>query len=53
MNEVQNWFFKGSRLNYSGCRTPSEVNEDNLNNVRQEATRHCQEQEKGLFERQN
>jgi hypothetical protein len=29
---------EGSRLNYSGCRTV--VNEDNLSNVRQEASRH-------------
>jgi hypothetical protein len=28
-----------SRLNYSGCRTPSIVNEDNLRNVRRDASR--------------
>jgi hypothetical protein len=31
---------EGSRLNYSGCRTPSEANEYNLINVRWEASRH-------------
>jgi hypothetical protein len=27
-------------INYSACRTPSEVNEDNLSNVRRKAIRH-------------
>jgi hypothetical protein len=32
---------------------PSVVNEDNLHNVRREASKTFQEQEKGIFERQN
>jgi hypothetical protein len=31
---------EGSRLNYSCCRTPNEVNEGNLRDVRWEASRH-------------
>jgi hypothetical protein len=40
MRNVQNWLIEGSRLNYSGCRTPSEASEYNLINVRWEASRH-------------
>jgi hypothetical protein len=39
MRNVRNWLLEGSRLNCSGCRT-SEVNEDNLNNVRRKAGRY-------------
>jgi hypothetical protein len=40
MRNVQNFLTEGSRLNYSCCRTPSEVNEGNLSDVRWEASRH-------------
>jgi hypothetical protein len=40
MRNVQNQLIEGSRLNYRGLQDPSVVNEDNLSNVRQEASRH-------------
>jgi hypothetical protein len=40
LRNAQNCLIKGSRLNYSGCRPPCEVKEDNLSNVPQKATRH-------------
>jgi hypothetical protein len=46
MRNLQNWLIEGSRPNYSGCRTPSEINEDNLNDVRREAGRHFRNKKK-------
>jgi hypothetical protein len=40
MRNVQNWLIKGSRLKLQWFQDPSEVNEDNLNDVRWEASRH-------------
>jgi hypothetical protein len=49
MRNVQNWLLKGSRINYSGCRTPSEVNEHNLNDVRWAVGRHFRNKKRGYF----
>jgi hypothetical protein len=38
MRNVHNWLIEGSKLNYSGCRTPSEANEDNRSDVQREAS---------------
>jgi predicted metalloendopeptidase len=47
MRNFQNWLIEGSRLNCSGYKT--EVNENNLSDVGQEAGRHFRNKKKGYL----